>query len=143
MAADQAVDVAVTTVLPAQYAAQAGALHSCDADTHERGTEGLESREHRSCARVTCPAWWWQRDRRDARIHLRGGCDQLACSRQRRDPPSPPTGARSTRRHRRCDVSDWLAPERDRSDDVGDHVQLVLPPRIEPRRVARKGAVAA
>jgi hypothetical protein len=38
-------------------------------------------------------------DRRDTRIYLRRD-DQLACSRQRRDPRRPPTGARSASAHR-------------------------------------------
>ena len=88
MPADQTVDVAVATMLPAEYAAQAGALHRCDCDAHERGTQGFEPREQ--CGR-------------------------------------------------RCDVGDWLATERDPSD----HFQLVQPSRVEPRPVARKGAVAA
>jgi len=142
MTANHAVDVAVATVLPAEHTPQAGALHGRDPDARECGGEGLESREHRGCPWVACGAWWRQRDRRDARIHLGRARNQLARSRQRRDPLGPPACTRSARSHPRRNVPDWLATERDRSDHLGHHVQLVLPPRVEPRRVAREGAVA-
>jgi hypothetical protein len=57
MTANQPVDVTVTTMLPAQHAPQAGALHGYDPHAPERGAESLESREHRGCPWVACGAW--------------------------------------------------------------------------------------
>jgi hypothetical protein len=55
--ANHAVGVAVTTMLPTKHAPQAGAIHGCGPDAHERGTQGLESCEHGGCARMARGAW--------------------------------------------------------------------------------------
>jgi hypothetical protein len=86
---------------------------------HQQGAERLQPRKRRGGSWLPCAARQRPRDGRDARIHLRGGSDQLACLNQCRDPSCPPASTRRARGHSRRDLCDRLAPEREPGHDAG------------------------
>ncbi len=78
---EQAVDVAVTTMLPAEHAAEPGALDDHHVDTHERGPERFQRSEHCRGFRAWCRVNRRGRHCGRARVDPRDGhswCDLMA-----------------------------------------------------------------